>query len=80
MTRFSRRAKAITAVILAVPAVIVVAYAIYLASIAGKLPWQADPTRISESLTPFANIPGFSFPTVVPAARNSPVATPAPGS
>ena len=29
-------------------------------------PWQEEPTRITESLTPFADIPGFTQPTPVP--------------
>jgi hypothetical protein len=29
-------------------------------------PWQEQPTRITENLTPFADIPGFSAPTPVP--------------
>jgi hypothetical protein len=36
-------------------------YGMYLASEAGRLPWQEDPTRIP--ITPFADIPGFSAPT-----------------
>ena len=32
-------------------------YGMYLANMAGRLPWQADPTRIA--ITPFADIPGF---------------------
>jgi hypothetical protein len=41
-------------------------FGIYLADEAGKLPWQEDPTPISDSITPFADIPGFSAPTAVP--------------
>jgi hypothetical protein len=51
-------------------AVAVVAFAIYLASLTGSLPWQTDPTRIP--ITPFADIPGFNAPAVTPTA----VATP----
>ena len=29
-------------------------------------PWQEEPTRITEDLTPFADIPGFTQPTPVP--------------
>ena len=29
-------------------------------------PWQEQPTRITENLTPFADIPGFTPPTPVP--------------
>jgi hypothetical protein len=43
-------------------------YGMYLASEAGRLPWQVDPTRIP--ITPFADIPGFNAapptPTVAP--------------
>ncbi len=35
-------------------------YGMYLASLAGELPWQAEPTRIP--ITPFADIPGFGPP------------------
>jgi hypothetical protein len=51
-------------------AIAVVAFAVYLASLTGSLPWQADPTRIP--ITPFADIPGFNAPVVTPTA----VATP----
>ena len=50
--------------------VAVVAFAIYLASLTGSLPWQVDPTRIP--ITPFAGIPGFNAPI----ATSTPVATP----
>ncbi len=53
---------ATTALILAL---IVGGYGMYLASVAGRLPWQEDPTRIP--ITPFADIPGFGAPTPVPA-------------
>lgn len=53
-------------------AVAVVAFAIYLASLTGSLPWQTDPTRIP--ITPFAGIPGFNAPIVTAAA--TPFATP----
>ena len=48
-------------------ALVVGGYGMYLASLAGELPWQAEPTRIA--VTPFADIPGFNAPSV---------ATPAP--
>jgi hypothetical protein len=76
MSRLSRRAKAILVGAIGVPCILIVGFAIYLASVAGELPWQEDPTRIP--VTPFADIPGFSFPTVVPGARQA--ATPAPTS
>ncbi len=31
-------------------------------------PWQEEPTRITENLTPFADIPGFEAPTPRPTA------------
>ena len=40
-------------------------YGIYLADMAGKLPWQVDPTRIP--VTPFSDFPGFNS-TPTPAA------------
>jgi hypothetical protein len=51
----------------------------YLASVAGELPWQEDPTRIP--ITPFADIPGFTLPTKIPttaAASGTPIGTPTP--
>jgi hypothetical protein len=51
-------------------AVAVVAFAIYLASLTGSLPWQTDPTRIP--ITPFADIPGFNAPVVTPTAITTP--------
>lgn len=49
-------------------ALLVGGYGMYLGSVAGRLPWQEDPTRIP--ITPFADIPGFGAPapvlTVVP--------------
>ena len=47
---------------------VAMSYGVFLASEAGRLPWQEDPTRIP--ITPFADIPGFSEP-------GAPVATPA---
>lgn len=35
-------------------------FGIYVASEAGQLPWQADPTRIA--VTPFANLPDIGTP------------------
>ena len=58
-----------------VVAVAVLGMGIYLAGMAGDLPWQEDPTRIP--ITPFAGIEGFSVPTKIPSA--SPAAsTPVP--
>jgi hypothetical protein len=36
-------------------------YGMFLASEAGRLPWQVDPTRIP--VTPFADFPGFDSPS-----------------
>lgn len=46
--------------------VIAVSYGVFIASEAGRLPWQEDPTRIA--ITPFADIPGFNSDTATPAA------------
>jgi hypothetical protein len=43
---------------------VVAGFGVYLASVAGALPWQTDPTRIP--ITPFADIPGFSVPAASP--------------
>jgi hypothetical protein len=61
----------------AVLAIAVVAMAIYLAGVAGDLPWQEDPTRIP--ITPFADIPGFTLPTKAAGAATAiPTGTPIP--
>ena len=44
-------------------------YGMFLASEAGRLPWQADPTRIP--VTPFSDFPGFGG-TVATATPASP--------
>jgi hypothetical protein len=49
-----------------VAAIAVVGMGLYLASVAGDLPWQEDPVRIQETITPFAGIEGFSLPTKTP--------------
>jgi predicted metal-binding protein len=73
MAQASRRrllvilAGAVVAVVL-----VVGGYGVYLADMAGYLPWQAEPTRIA--ITPFADIPGF---TAAPAAT-APTPTVAP--
>ena len=36
---------------------VVAGYGVFLASEAGRLPWQVDPTRIP--VTPFSDFPGF---------------------
>jgi hypothetical protein len=38
----------------------------WLANEAGMLPWQPEPTRISEEIVPFQGIPGFGDPTPTP--------------
>ncbi|CAN5675677.1 hypothetical protein BH23CHL5_BH23CHL5_24300 [soil metagenome] len=61
----TRRRKVIATLVL-IPIGVVLVFSLWLASEAGELPWQTDPTRIP--ITPFANLP-----TVEPAA-----ATPSP--
>ena len=46
-------------------------FGLWVASEAGRLPWQTDPTRISGGITPFANT-GVSVPTAVPTATATP--------
>lgn len=45
---------------------VIAGYGVFLASEAGRLPWQEEPTRIA--ITPFANIPGFDQPIGTPAS------------
>lgn len=66
-TSTSTRRKIIATLVL-IPIGLVLAFSLYLASTAGELPWQTDPTRIP--VTPFANLP-----TTVPASG-----TPSPTS
>lgn len=49
--------------------VVIAGYGIFLASEAGRLPWQEEPTRIA--ITPFADIPGFDQPMGTPNARGT---------
>jgi hypothetical protein len=67
MTRLRKHpvATALTA-IAAVAVIVILGYAVYVANVAGDLPWQTDPTRIP--VTPFADVPGFSIPTPLPTA------------
>jgi len=44
-------------------------YGMFLASEAGRLPWQVDPTRIP--VTPFSDFPGFGNPSTPPATPGS---------
>lgn len=73
----TRKARIISAAVF-LPIVAVFAFGIYLASLSGDLPWQVDPTRISNSLTPFAGIEGFNPPTRVPPEVSTPIPTPTP--
>ena len=57
-------------------AAVVLGMGIYLAGMAGDLPWQEDPTRIP--VTPFAGIEGFSVPTKIPTGASPAVSTPTP--
>lgn len=57
----------------AVFVLVILGFGIYLGSMAGALPWQAEPTRIP--ITPFAGIPGFDAPAQAPASP-----TPAPAT
>ena len=68
---FGRRRNRIIAVAVLVPVLVAVGFGLYLASLAGELPLQADPTRIA--ITPFADIPGFGAPTEAPSSA-TPVA------
>ena len=77
---FRQRKVRIAAVAVLVPVLAIFAFGIYLASLAGDLPWQEDPTRISEELEPFSGIEGFSAPTALPTRAATPrvgTATPA---
>ena len=60
-----RRRNRVVAILVLVPLLVILGFGIYLGSLAGALPWQAEPTRIP--ITPFAGIPGFDAPTPVPA-------------
>lgn len=62
---FGRRRNRLIAVAVLVPLLLAVGFGLYLASLAGELPWQVDPTRIA--ITPFADIPGFGASTPAPA-------------
>ncbi len=65
----SRRTR-VMMVVIAIPAVVIIGFGIYIASLAGELPWQSDPTRVP--ITPFAGIPGFTAPTPAPSPGSSP--------
>jgi hypothetical protein len=70
MSRIKRHPIASTAAFAVLAMISVVAFAVYLASAAGDLPWQTDPTRIP--VTPFSDIPGFTPPTPLPTATRAP--------
>jgi hypothetical protein len=71
VARIRRNPILVSAISLAGILMIAVAvYAAYLASVAGALPWQEDPTRIP--VTPFGEIPGFTAPTPLPTATAEP--------
>jgi hypothetical protein len=74
---FRKRSTRIVAVLVAVPMIAVAAFGIWLASVAGELPWQTDPTRIA--ITPFADIPGFTAPKIETSVPTE-AATAAPGT
>ena len=59
-----RRRTLVIAVIVLVPLLILAAWGLSLASSAGVLPWQPEPTRIP--ITPFADLPGAGAGTPVP--------------
>lgn len=70
-TRGARRRWLIVVVALFLLAVAVIGgFGTYMASEAGRLPWQEDPTRIP--ITPFADLPGVSTPA--PEANATPSA------
>ncbi len=52
------------AVLVLVPLLILLVLALSLASSAGMLPWQPEPTRIP--ITPFADLPGAGTGTPAP--------------
>jgi hypothetical protein len=70
---FRRRGLRVVAAAALLAVLLVGGYGMYLANMAGRLPWQADPTRIA--ITPFADIPGFGA-----AAPPSPTPTPEPST
>lgn len=68
MARVRRHPLLASGLLLALALTLAIAvYGVLLASEAGRLPWQADPTRIP--VTPFSDFPGFD-------AVTTPVATP----
>jgi hypothetical protein len=76
MMQWVRQHKATSALVgVALVTLIAVASAgLYLASVAGELPWQTDPTRVADSITPFAGLDVFIPPT--PSSSGQATATP----
>lgn len=70
---FRRRWVQIAAVLVIVPMLAVFGFGLYLASLAGELPWQVEPTRISGEIEPFSGIEGFTAPTPLPTRAATPV-------
>lgn len=66
--RFRRPWVQLTTISILAFALVVGWYGFSLASDAGRLPWQEDPTRIP--ITPFVDIPGFGAPA--PTATSTP--------
>jgi hypothetical protein len=54
-----RRRNILIAVVILVPLLILAAWGMVVAGSVGMLPWQPEPTRVSVSLTPFADLPGM---------------------
>ncbi|MDP9473656.1 MAG: hypothetical protein M3Q71_23850 [Chloroflexota bacterium] len=76
MTYFRRRRwLTLLATIALIAALAIGGYGMYLGSVAGRLPWQEDPTRIP--ITPFADIPGFGAPTPVSTVTSPATVSPA---
>ena len=59
-----QRRNLVIAVVVLMPLLILLVLALSLASSAGVLPWQPEPTRIP--ITPFADLPGAGPGTPVP--------------
>lgn len=66
----SRRWVQVVLVAVALGVLIVGGLSLYLLGVAGELPWQVDPTRIS--ITPFADVPRFEPPQVIMATPTGP--------
>ena len=73
--RRRRRTIVLVALVLLLAAV---AFALSLAGQAGRLPGQAEPTRVSTTLTPFAGLPGLSTRDATPEGLAPAVGTAAP--